>query len=336
MGRGAAYLKLIRPYGILFLGFTPVFGALCNGGFDPVHLSVLLSIGLLSHIFAFVQNDYYDLEIDKRSRYVSQRPLTTGLISRTHALILVICSFLLSLTLAIVFFFSLLSFTALLLLFLLMTLYNKYSKRVSGMEYVLGAGVLTAGLFGALTVSDIISPLALIISCVGFFQWMFSVGISANLKDVEYDAKLGIRTTPIVFRVRAEGNTLKKPLMFTVYAYGIKGLHIVVALLPFLLGYTSIMIGGVPIPLLCFLIVSFVLLFTTRGVLTASLEKRDTMLRYEGAHEGFALLLIPFVLLSYLVEHVGILPPLLLILLLIVWPLLSLRLLFGKTLIPLE
>jgi hypothetical protein len=96
------------------------------------------------------------------------------------------------------------------------------------------------------------------------------------------------------------------------------------------------MIGGVPLPLFCFLIVSIVLFFTTRGILTTSLKKRDTMLRYEGAHEGIALLLIPFVLFSYLVEHVGILPPLLLILLLIAWPLFTLRLLFGKTLIPLE
>ena len=67
------------------------------------------------------------------------------------------------------------------------------------------------GVFGALTVSDQVSTLAIIISCVGFLQWVFSVGVSANLKDVEFDTKLGIRTTPVIFGVHAVGNQLKKP-----------------------------------------------------------------------------------------------------------------------------
>jgi 4-hydroxybenzoate polyprenyltransferase len=103
------YIKLIRPYGILFIGFTPVFGALCNGEFDVFHLSLLLLIGLLGHIFVFVQNDYYDVEVDRQSKYVVQRPLTSGLVSRTNARILFLGSFFISIALAIVFFFSLLS-----------------------------------------------------------------------------------------------------------------------------------------------------------------------------------------------------------------------------------
>ena len=76
------YLKLIRPYGMLFLGFTPVFGAIANGEFALSHLIILLIIGLLAHIFTFVQNDYYDFEIDRKSKYVSNRPLVTGSISQ--------------------------------------------------------------------------------------------------------------------------------------------------------------------------------------------------------------------------------------------------------------
>ena len=60
------------------------------------------------------------------------------------------------------------------------------------------------------------------------------------------------------------------------------------------------------------------------------------MLRYEGVHEGFALLLIPIVLISYLIENFNIIPILMLIGLMIAWPLFSLRLLFGKKMIPLE
>ncbi|MCK4416038.1 MAG: UbiA family prenyltransferase, partial [Thermoplasmatales archaeon] len=191
------YIKLIRPYGILFLGLTPVFGAICNGEFRFLNLSVLFIIGLLSHVFTFVQNDYYDMEIDKKSKYVIDRPLASGEISKKKVFIIILFSCIISMMLAVLFFFTIPSFFVLLLSFFLMTLYNKYSKKISGMEYVIGTGVFTYGIFGALTVSTNISTLAVIISLVGFMQWLFSVGISANLKDVEYDSKLGIKTTPI-------------------------------------------------------------------------------------------------------------------------------------------
>ncbi|VVB60777.1 Uncharacterised protein [uncultured archaeon] len=160
--------------------------------------------------------------------------------------------------------------------------------------------------------------------------------MSANLKDVEFDTSLNIRTTPVVLGVYVVGDQLKKPLRFIMYTYAIKTAHLLVALLPFFLGYTSILLYDYPIPLLGFFVIAFSLFFTTRGILTASLKERNLMLRYEGAHEGLALLLIPFVLLSYLVKHIDVLPSFLLVVLLVLWPLLSLRLLFGKTLIPLE
>ena len=330
------YLKLIRPYGILFLGFAPVFGAVCNEQYDVFSLALLLLIGVLGHIFVFVQNDYYDVEVDRRSKYVEQRPLTSGAIPRAHARLLFLSSFFLSVVLAGVLFFSLRSFLTLLLSFFLMTLYNRYCKKIPGMEYLLGAAVFTYGLFGAFTVSDQVSVFAIIISCVGFLQWVFSVGISANLKDVEFDTKLGIRTTPIHFGVHAVGHQLKKPMSFVLYTYGIKLLHLIVALLPFLFGFSSPLLFGYPFPLFGFLLLAGLLLFTTRGILTAPLDKRDQMLRYEGAHEGLALLLIPCVLASYLVERLGGLLVCFLFVFFIAWPLFCLRFLYGKTLIPLE
>ncbi len=330
------YIKLIRPYGILFLGLTPVFGAICNGEFRFLNLSVLFIIGLLSHVFTFVQNDYYDMEIDKKSKYVIDRPLASGEISKKNVFIIILFSCIISMMLAVLFFFTIPSFFVLLLSFFLMTLYNKYSKKISGMEYVIGTGVFTYGIFGALTVSTNISALAVIVSLVGFMQWLFSVGISANLKDVEYDSKLGIKTTPILFGVKTVDNKLEKPLLFRSYAYSIKITHIIIASLPFLLGYTSIVVFNLPIPFMLFLILLIVLLYTTFGILSAPLAKRETMLRYEGVHEGFALLLIPIVLMSYLIENIDVLPTLLLITLMIAWPLFSLRMLFGKKMIPLE
>lgn len=336
MGGLREYIKLIRPYGILFLGFTPVFGALCNGQFNLGSLFVLLCIGLLAHVFTFVQNDYYDIEVDRRSKYVGSRPLTTGAITRFQAFFLVLFSFFTSVILAAVFLFTLRSLAMLFLSFFFMTLYNKYSKRTPGMEYVLGFGVFSYGLFGAFTIADTITPLAVIISSVGFLQWVFSVGISANLKDVEFDTKLGIKTTPVVFGVEVVENILKKPFVFTIYAYSIKMIHLLVAFLPFLLGLTSLLVSDFPIPLFFFLFIGIVIIMTTYGILNTPIEKRHSMLRYEGAQEGFSLLLIPCVLLSYLVEHIDVIPTIFIFLLMVLWPIFILRILYGKTLIPLE
>jgi 4-hydroxybenzoate polyprenyltransferase len=321
---------------MLFLGFSPVFGAIANGEFTFQHLTILFIIGLLVHIFTFVQNDYYDFEIDSKSKYVSNRPLPTGGISQKTAFFIFVSSFILSLILAIVFFFTFYSFIVVLLSFLLVTLYNKYSKRLSGMEYILGTGVFTYGIFGALTVSNSITYLAILISAMGFMQWIFSVGISANLKDVEFDSKVGIRTTPMVFGVHVSDKKLMIPVTFSLYAFGIKLIHILIAVIPFVLGYTSIFVYGLPIPGICFVIISVSLLYLTLKILSTPMLKRDKMLIYVGLQEGLAILLIPIALMSHLTENIAVIPTILLILLLIFWPLLWFRLLFGKRMIPLE
>ena len=330
------YLILVRPYGMLFLGFTPVFGAIANGDFSFSNLVILFIIGIFSHIFTFSQNDYYDVEIDNKSKYVSNRPLTTGSITKKAVLVVFTSSFVICMLLTIVFFFSIKSLMALLLAFIFITLYNKYSKRFFGMEYVLGAGVFTYGIFGALTVSNNISSLAIIVSAVGFMQWLFSVGISANLKDVEFDSKLGIRTTPTMFGVHVSNKKLMIPKSFLVYAFLIKFVHILIASLPFFLGYVSIFIYDMPIPEFCFLIISIILLYLTFKILSTPLQERDKMLIYVGLQEGLALLLVPIALMSYLTENILILPTFLIILLFIFWPLFWFRLLFGKRMIPLE
>ena len=330
------YLKLIRPYGMLFLGFTPVFGAIANGEFSPSHLIILLIIGLFTHIFGFVQNDYYDVEIDSKSKYVSKRPLVIGSISQKITIVIFVSSFLLSLLLSLVFIFTFYSFVVLLLSFLCMFLYNKYSKHYFGMEYILGFGVFNCGIYGALTVSNNISFLAILISLVGFMQWLFSVGISANLKDVEFDSKQGIRTTPIMFGVHVSDKKLILPSSFSIYAFFIKFIHIIIASLPFFIGYTSIFIYNLPIPGICFIIISIILLYLTLKILSTPITKRDKMLIYAGVQEGLALLLIPIVLMSYLIENISILPTFLLISVVVIWPIFWFRLLFGKRMIPLE
>jgi len=307
------YLILIRPYGMLFLGFTPVFGAIANKEFNYLHLTALLTIGLLAHIFTFVQNDYYDIVIDSKSKYVSNRPLVKGSITRKKALSIYIASFFISLFIAVWFLFSYYSFFVLLLSFLFITIYNKYSKKFFGMEYILGMGVFTFGIYGALTVSNIVSNLAIVVSFFGFMQWLFSVGISANLKDVEYDSRMGIKTTPTKF-----------------------GVSIFAVALPLLLGYTSIFVYNLPIPGVLFLLVALIVFYYIIKILKTPVIEREKMLIYAGLQEGLSLLLLPIMLLSVLIDVFGTIQTFLLVLLLIFWPLFWFRVLYGKKMIPLE
>ena len=336
MNKYLEFAKLIRPYGMLYLGLTPVFGAICNGIFDFFHLSILFFIGVLSHIFTFVQNDIFDMTVDKQSVYVSKRPLIIGTISQKEASLIVVLSFSLSIILALVFVFTPLSFIFLLLSFLFVSLYNKFSKRIVFMEYILSTGVLTYGLFGAFSDSNMISSLAVIICFFSSIQWLFSVGVFANLKDVEYDTKVGIKTTPSILGVKIINDKLLISNVFKLYAFVIKILHIFIAGLPLFFRFSSIYVNSLPIPLFFFIILSGGILFLLGKILSTSLSKRDSMLIYEGLQEGLAFLLIPTVLASYLIENIGVLPTFLLIVFIITWPLVCFRLLFGKKMIPLE
>ncbi len=329
------YIKMMRPYGLL-LPLIVVFSALCNGQFDFFPLLGLFVIGIFIHIFGTFQNDYFDIELDKKSKYVSERPLVNGIVSRKGVLFLILFSFFASIILAYLFFFTIPAFLALLLSFFLATLYNKYSKRMPGMEYVMGAGVCTFGLFGALTVSDVLSPLVIFIVLFVLMKYVFNIGVSGNLKDVEYDSKQGIKTTPILLGVRAIGDELRIPAVFIIYAFSIKGINIGIALMPFLTGDVSMFLYGFPIPIICFSILSTLLIYTLWKILsTPLLSERDKMLRYAGIHEVLTYSLVPVVLMSYLVENINIFALILLIVVPPLWVKISVNVFFGKK-VPLE
>lgn len=336
MNKYLDFAKLIRPYGMLFLGLTPIFSAIFNGMFDFFHLSILFFIGVLSHIFTFVQNDIFDVQVDKQSIYASKRPLITGSISLKEALFIVVFSFLLSIILSLFFVFTPLSFIFLLLSFLFVSLYNKFSKKIVFMEYILSIGIFTYGLFGAFSVSNTILDLSIIFCFFASIQWLFSVGVFANLKDVEYDTKVGIKTTPTILGVKVIDSKLFVSNVFKIYAFGIKIFHIFIAALPFLFGFVSIYSNSFPTPLLFFVILSIFILFFLIKIFYTPLSKRDNMLIYEGLQEGLSFLLIPTVFASYLIEHIGVLPTFFLVVFMIIWPLFSFRIFFGKKMIPFE
>jgi hypothetical protein len=167
-------------------------------------------------------------------------------------------------------------------------------------------------------------------------QFVFDVGVLANLKDVKYDARMGSKTSPILFGVKVINNELKIPISFILYAFLVKSIHIIIALFIFLTGYTSFFIYFLPIPGILFFIFSIVIFYTLWMVLSTSLLNRDKMLIYIGLNELITYLLIPVIIMAYLVENTNIFVPILFIVGPIIWLILSLRVIFGKRMIPLE
>ncbi|MBU0497414.1 MAG: hypothetical protein KKC68_06475, partial [Candidatus Thermoplasmatota archaeon] len=143
-------------------------------------------------------------------------------------------------------------------------------------------------------------------------------------------------TTPVVFGVQVSEGSLVVPGRFMLYAFGIKIVHILMALCIVVLGYASFLVDGFPVPGFLFVVVSVVILYLTYRLLSARLAERDSMLIFAGLQEGLSFLLLPIVLMSYLFVQISVFTTVFLLVVMIVWPLFWFRLLFGRRLIPLE
>ena len=81
---------------IQLLGGMPlplIFAAISVNNYSFSTIAPLIIIGILSGIYAFVLNDYYDVEVDKLSKDLSNRALVKGTISKKTAIIIAISCF---------------------------------------------------------------------------------------------------------------------------------------------------------------------------------------------------------------------------------------------------
>ena len=103
-----AYFRLMRIHSGASESLLLLLGALVMGQHNLVLLGVLFFIGLLFHIDGFISNEYADIEVDKLSIDIKNKPLLSGEISKTHAMIVAWASCVGVYLLTIFFFFSVL------------------------------------------------------------------------------------------------------------------------------------------------------------------------------------------------------------------------------------
>ncbi len=282
-----AFIQLIRPYGI-FIALMPLLGAISNGIFE--NFLILFLIGIFANFFGFVQNDYFDIEIDKKSEYVSNRPLASGRISKNEAIFIMLLFFISPILLSL--FLSFYSLIFLILYFSFYTLYNKFSKKYAFMEYSLGLAGTMIFLSGAFSSTEKISILCFMLSLLPIFKYAFNVGISANLKDIKYDLMQGIKTTPTIFGVFVN-EKVHIPKNFILYGYSLKIFFIFLSLIALCYFFSSIF------SILLFISISFLILYTMTKIFE-NIENRKKMLFYAEIHEIATYMLIVSILYDYI------------------------------------
>jgi len=292
------YVKLTRPFNLALTGMAPVLGALSMNENSIVSFFVLFIIGCLSHIYGFVFNDYLDVEIDKTSKELDERPLVSGAIKRKNALFFAFGSMILSWVFALYFFSTPYNFLMLvsILIFadILATIYNFTSKKIPGMDFFVASAVFFLILFGAATVSSDLTRFAIIVAFIGFIQVLFMNMINGGLKDIDHDCRAGGKTAAVALGVKVEKDKIIIPNSFRAVAYSIALVHLSIVFTPFI--FLGMVYSTWQIIILVTL--SFITLYFVTKMLTMKTFIRKNMRKNIGLHVIFMYALAPVMMMS--------------------------------------
>ena len=221
------FLKLFRLQTGATTALAPVIGYLImaaqtNYEVQIITLVVLFIIGILMHIFEFVLNEYIDLDVDRRSPDLKEKPLVKGSVSPLAALVVVIVAMTLSYLMAILFFFDLWTMIFLTLAFEFGAIYDIFGKRFAGSDFMLALWIFFFCLFGASTISHNFTAILILVAGLGFFQILFNNAIEGGLKDSDHDASAGAKTLANSLGVQVINGKPVIPTQFKVVSYAIK------------------------------------------------------------------------------------------------------------------
>lgn len=233
------YGKLSSAHFAVLTATIPLTGAIAMGEKDIGTLTILFIIGFLVHIYGFAFNHYNDIEIDGLSKGIQSRPLVSGSITKKQA-----STFILLISISGLFityyFFGLLLVLIYLLGIFLASLYDIFSKRITGMDFILAASVTTGFIFGASTVSFDYNYLVYILSILAFLQTINLNLIAGGIKDADHDQLFQSKHIAAQLGVKVEDSSLVIPSTFSYIAYFFSSLYAIVAIGSVLLGVIDI------------------------------------------------------------------------------------------------
>lgn len=313
------YLKLMRIPGIVGLAMTPVVGALSVNVFSLSVLAPLFFIGVISKIYGFVMNDYFDVEIDKLSKDLSERALVKGTISKKTALYIVMVCFFLGYIAVFVFFYRdhplfYLGFVCIIISDVLGIIYNAYGKRLIGSDFLIALSECMFLLFGVFMVLSTGTPgiITWIIFILLFNEQLYMNAIAGGLKDADHDYLLGVKNIALASGVTVkEDKTMHIPLKFKAFGLGEQMFSSILVFVPFI--FYGVAYSFWQIPVLLFF--AILLLISSAKMLSIKQFKRKKI-RGLIASQLFAFhFFVPIMLISI----IGLLYSFLLIILPLIW-----------------
>lgn len=213
------YLRLFRLHTGAATASAPLIGGLIMGQRDLPALVVLFVIGIFYHIFGFVLNEYIDVNIDKKSLDLKEKPLVSGSINKKQALSIVIISIFCSYLFIFIFFRSIytVSFFSLSLIF--GGLYDLYGKKILGLDFVLAGGFFFLCLTGSSTISTNFNFLIYLFCLLFFFQISYNNAVEGGLKDVGHDSAGGAKTLATFMGVTVQKGNIRITKPFVLFSY---------------------------------------------------------------------------------------------------------------------
>jgi 4-hydroxybenzoate polyprenyltransferase len=331
------YLKLFRLQTGATTAVAPIIGYLIISyqqqlKIEFYELFVLFIIGVLMHIFEFVLNEYIDLEVDKRSPDLAEKPLVSGTIAPQASLVVVFTSLILSYILLIIFFFDI-GFWSMILLSLSFgfgAIYDIHGKRFAGSDFTLALWIFLFCLFGASIQSIEFTGVLYLVAGLGFFQILFNNAIEGGLKDADHDAAAGAKTLAHTLGARVQDGKLIIPNTFKFSSYSIKLGHISLIILLIYVGAFRIRELYDIIQLILIIILIFIIFYTLQRFLSLKDFRRDKLKRIFSIHEIATYYLAPIILL----QIIGIFAVLFLLLLPLFWYMGLNLILYGRPLEP--
>lgn len=315
------YVKLLRIPGLGGLATPPLFGAISAGVMDIHILIPIFLIGVFSVIYGFVLNDYIDVEVDKQTRDLYERPLVKGTISKKTALtICFICLVGAYLTIFYLFYGSpitelkILAIICISIACVLGSLYDLYSKKIVGSDLLVATSEFLLVLFGALAVTreNTINIITWIIATLTFNQLLYMNAVDGGVKDADHDYKQNVKNIAAALGVTVKTNKeIIIPSGFKVFGIGIRCFSGFLVFMPFMFyGYKYEIYQ---IILLLALIV--LVLFSTFHLLTLKKFDRDKIKKIISTEAYLRYSLVPVMLISI----IGLMNSIILIIFPIVW-----------------
>jgi len=216
------YLRLLRLQTGAATASAPLVGGLIMGQRYINSLVVLFILGIFYHIFGFVLNEYMDIEIDKKSSDLKDKPLVSGTINKNKVLLIVILCTLCSYSLIIFFHNSIYTISFFTISLIFGGLYDFYGKKIIGLDFALAGGFFFLCLTGASTISTDFNVLVYLVCLIYFFQIVFNNAVEGGIKDAEHDLIGGAKTLATFMGVNVIQGKIKMKKSFVVFSFSLR------------------------------------------------------------------------------------------------------------------